>query len=545
MQINIPGFGVVDGDGPIVIMGPNGSGKTRLALQISQNGNVTTAGAQRRTWVDDALPVQEEENLRSNIRSHQDNWRSSPWRPTDELNYTLSTLIQEHSSALSAGNELALAAGGLMTPVDDTKLIQMQQLWSIVYPDRKLEISGFFPKVRRLDVPDSPPYSLKSMSDGERSVLYLAARILLADPGFVQIDEPELHLHSRLSVEFWNAIEKARPDCRFIYITHDLVFALSRRNATYLLVKPGGGELPLVVEDLPEEAAVGILGAATLPFHAKRIFFYEGEPGTAFANEFFSSWFLDRDTFAVPAGDRGSVIAAVAGLNAVGIVGGTVCGLVDRDFYSEDVLLGLPEGITVMPLHELESAICGKGSVTALARHLGKDGELVWQQFVARIQTAFSGKTLSHLVSQRVRYRLGDLLDGAFSAGQIQQSVDSTKQAHRKALVDAQVPETLASFFDVEEISVQRAVSGSELDILRVLPGKHLLGLLVSVLGFKNNSELTNLVVAALRPAVGEAHSNLANLGSDLENALAEYFPPRVTPSDGNMPSDTEVPYST
>ena len=45
IQINIPGYYAPDGQTPIVILGPNGSGKTQLAQKIAQGGNVAGHGA--------------------------------------------------------------------------------------------------------------------------------------------------------------------------------------------------------------------------------------------------------------------------------------------------------------------------------------------------------------------------------------------------------------------------------------------------------------------------------------------------------------------
>ena len=99
----------------------------------------------------------------------------------------------------------------------DTKLILLQSLWNRLFPKRKLQIGGFFPKVKRLDADaTAPPYYLRQMSDGERTVLYMAARVMTAEDPVILVDEPELHMHSRLSVQFWDEAEKLRPDCRFV-----------------------------------------------------------------------------------------------------------------------------------------------------------------------------------------------------------------------------------------------------------------------------------------------------------------------------------------
>lgn len=50
IKIKIPGLQENDGEGPIVIVGPNGSGKTKLGQKIAQINQVSAISAQRRTW---------------------------------------------------------------------------------------------------------------------------------------------------------------------------------------------------------------------------------------------------------------------------------------------------------------------------------------------------------------------------------------------------------------------------------------------------------------------------------------------------------------
>jgi ABC-type glutathione transport system ATPase component len=211
--------------------------------------------------------VQEEQQLLSNMRSQQGQWQQHAWQPTEDINYILSTLIQEHTNLLSSKNEEAIAEGRQLDPVKDTKLIRLQGLWNRLFPMRKLEIGGFFPKVKRLDAEnDAPSYQLRQMSDGERTILYMASRVMTAENPIILVDEPELHMHSRLSVQFWDEAEKLRPDCRFIYITHDLNFTLSRRKATVLIARADNTAESVLVDQLPTSVAAEVLGAATLPF---------------------------------------------------------------------------------------------------------------------------------------------------------------------------------------------------------------------------------------------------------------------------------------
>ena len=76
------------------------------------------------------------------------------------------------------------------------------------------------------------------MSDGERGIFYLVARVMLAAPGStIVVDEPELHIHRSLRNRLWDQLEQARGDCAFIYFTHDVDFASSRRFTRRYAVK--------------------------------------------------------------------------------------------------------------------------------------------------------------------------------------------------------------------------------------------------------------------------------------------------------------------
>jgi len=133
---SIPGFGESDEETPIVILGPNGSGKTQLAPKITASNKVTAVSAQRRTWLDDNLPVQEEQQLRYHVKSQRDSWRQCSWRPMEEINHILSILIQEHTNLLTKKNEDAIESGVSFDPITDTKLILLQGFWHRLFQKR-------------------------------------------------------------------------------------------------------------------------------------------------------------------------------------------------------------------------------------------------------------------------------------------------------------------------------------------------------------------------------------------------------------------------
>ncbi len=517
IPIDFPGIALPDGSSPVVILGPNGSGKTRLAQQITRSGEWIAIGAQRRTWLNDQLPIMEELNQNSHINQLQANWTSDAWRPTEEIDHVFSKLTQEHLRRLTKNNEAALEHEANVAPISDTNLIKLQRLWKKIYPYRKLEIDGFFPKVSRTDQSENPiQYQARYMSDGERTTLYIAAKVLTAEHKRMLIDEPELHLHSRLAIELWSELEHLRSDCRFVYITHDLNFALSRRNGTILTIT-ADSKLQLVDADLGQVAGQ-ILGAATLPFHAKRIVFYEGEDGRGFASRFFETWFNDPDTFVVAAGNRDGVCASVVGLKKIKVSGAEVLGFVDRDYYPDEANHSLPNGIKALDMHEIESLICSRQVVEAIATHLGKNPVEIWPQFTQNIQYAFKNKTLNNFIAQRVRSRIGDLLNNVFSANQIAEEFDTTVSKHQSALSNLQSPEKLKALFVEEQDRIQKAISEESDDMVRLLPGKHLLALLAKTLGYSGSRDLEDLLVSAL--GSNAKNPALQMLRQELENVL-------------------------
>lgn len=122
-------------------------------------------------------------------------------------------------------------------------------------------------------------YDAHQMSDGERVIIYLAGRVLFAPKDSIIIaDEPELHLHKSIANKLWDLLENKRPDCRFIYFTHDLDFATSRncqkgwiRNFNY----PNSWQVELIAEnEIPEELLLKLLGSR------KPVLFCEGKQGS-------------------------------------------------------------------------------------------------------------------------------------------------------------------------------------------------------------------------------------------------------------------------
>jgi hypothetical protein len=120
------------------------------------------------------------------------------------------------------------------------------------------------------------------MSDGERSIFYFLGQSLMApDNAAIIVDEPESHVHRAILRPLWDAIERARPDCGFVYITHDLDFAVGRSaSAKYFIGGYQHTPPQWDLHELPENTGLPDAVVAELVGSRKPILFIEGERGS-------------------------------------------------------------------------------------------------------------------------------------------------------------------------------------------------------------------------------------------------------------------------
>ncbi len=83
------------------------------------------------------------------------------------------------------------------------------------------------------------------------------------------VDELETQLHTLLASLLWTAFQHDRSDIRFLYLTHDLSFALSRTNAEFVLASP------------IQKAQGDMLALACIPKRPDRTGFHQSKLGRA------------------------------------------------------------------------------------------------------------------------------------------------------------------------------------------------------------------------------------------------------------------------
>jgi len=499
VPIHFPTVGEIGGSEPIVVIGPNGVGKSRMMRGLA-GATSRYISAQRRTYLEDQIPAYRSEQSKAQVAQQIQHAHSNPWQWSNEIDVLFGRILQEHYAALDSSNEAAKLTGGASLPVTETTMDRLKDFWQAVFVNRKLSFSDFSPTAQRTDIAGQTPYPAKTMSDGERTCLYLAARVLMAEPGMLVVDEPELHMHRKLAIDYWNKLEEMRPDIRFLYVTHDLHFGLSRQDRVLLVVLDEGRVERACIDELPHGLTEALLGAATLTTNARRVIFFEGISGKGLASDLFKKWIRGGKSAAVGLGSRTFVLDAGAAFAQLGIISNAnVLAVVDRDHGPESWLAALKAPAFVLALHELESLFALPEVLRFLAVHFAYAGPDVWQSFLERAREQLEA-SIPKMVAERVRARIGALLDGAFSGSQIKATVADTAEAHADSMEGIWSGDTIRKMFDEEESWIRTEMARNDHGILIPMSGKHALTVAADVLGTRRHAYASVVLQAIDNP---------------------------------------------
>lgn len=177
-------------------------------------------------------------------------------------------------------------------------------------------------------------YPAHQMSDGEKLILFLIGRILLAPPNaLIVIDEPEMYLHKAIVNKLWDRLEAERLDCLFVYLTHDLEFASSRLANKYWIESfkhPLSWKIePIPDNEIPQELLMKLLGSR------KKILFCEGKVNSLDVQIFEC---LFNQYTIIPVQSCTDVINYTRAYNKLPNKNSIAYGVIDRDFRVQEQL---------------------------------------------------------------------------------------------------------------------------------------------------------------------------------------------------------------
>lgn len=487
---------------PIVILGANGAGKTRLCVhienQLATQSAVLRIPAHKSLVMNDQIQLVALERAQNALRFgyaegesvHRIHmrWGSKPAvHLLNDFDALLQTLFAEHNRVAVRFLEDARRNSAPSPPSSALGLLKAS--WEKLFPHRTLVLNEASIAVR---VREDSTYPASEMSDGERAIFYCIGQCLVApENACIIVDEPEAHVHKAVLAMLWDQIENLRADCAFIYVTHDLDFASqfirSTKISLYRFDAPARWDVDFLPDDLdlPEPLVAQIAGSR------RPVLFVEGERGSLDAALYGACY---PDFLILPVGGCEAVTHSVATYNSSSFLHRLKAfGVVDADGRTPDEIRDLEtSGVYSLPVAEIENILLLPSVFNALADALHCDSPASrLERLTDRIATALrrqidqvSARYTARLIDSKLKHvtlttRSGSDLVTSFAA--------------ELSAIDPQ------SVFRDRQAELESLASGNSLpDILRVYDNKGLLAEAARVLDIKGPKALLQKVTRLL-----------------------------------------------
>lgn len=377
-----------------------------------------------------------------------------------------------------------------------TKLDIIQSIWERMFPHNKLiRKSGFFElaSVGR----DSNAYEAGNMSDSEKLVFYWLGAALCAGPNaLLIIEEPGTLLHTSIKNQLWNEIEAIRPDCTFVYLTHDIDFATSRSDSKLVWIRSYDAdnskwdyEILESNESFPEEVYMEILGSR------KPILFIEGTDSNSIDSKLYPLIFPDY--LVKPMGGCQKVIEttkAFGDLKDFHMLSSK--GIVDRDRRTQGEIDYLrSQHIYVPEVAEVENLLMLEDVIKTVAKRLMKDPEAVFAQVKNNVLQLFQKDLDAQVIMHAkhlVRKKLETTMDKKITT--VEQLAEHVENIRTNIDVDK-------IYTDIKNEFEHYVETHDYKSILRIYNQKGMLPQcrLCSICGISNKESYLNLILSILK----------------------------------------------
>jgi len=414
----------------LILIGANGSGKTRLGVWIEQNNkNVFRICAQKSLKLKPYITCKNydlslnqllyginymgtnNKETRYNYNTASQTWEFAT-SLIDDYESVLSLFMAKYRSEMESYIEDCKKKenlGSSHNPLPEMILDKLKRIWNEIYPHREISIIDD-EVVARFKINDKyENYSGSDMSDGERAVLYILALCLSIEKEIIIIDEPELHLHQSIMNKLWFLIEREKTKTFFVYITHDTAFAANHKNSKRVWIKSYDGKnwaLETINESsLPNELLLKLLG------NRKPVLFIEGT-NTSHDNILYNLIFPNYHV--VPCGSCLNVIELTKSMRSTEQLHHLDCyGLIDRDFRNDTEISNLKShNIFTLEVSEIENLFLIKPILKMLANHFNQSDTVVKEVEEYIIKKRFHNDKESQIIKaiqSEIRYQLSIL----------------------------------------------------------------------------------------------------------------------------------------
>lgn len=502
-------------DSTTVIIGANGAGKSSLINELRKNNSKINSNE---IYV---LPAQKLLYFVSNIHDRNEITRDRYIQDLKEVDLKYNTIalqpfqIEKDFSntftkliTLLVKDIMAVATDNFRGKNESSLSLwqKLEKIWNKIKPEIKFDID---PKNTVVKVEkNGSKYSINGLSDGERCILFYIGNVLLApENSYIIVDEPETFLNAAVYNELWDLLISERPDCQFIFASHNMDFVQSRTNATYIWCKNFEAPYDFDYELLEDSQEMPLSLLTEVSGTRKPILFCEGTK-TSIDYQIYSKLFSDF-CFVKPVQGHKQVIQYTKSYNNLQhLHGNTAYGIIDNDWMDESSIQVYKEqNIFVLPFNEVEMMLVDEAVVKSCLPFDDDTGQQrKFNNFKDAIISSCREKK-DKIISIALKKRLDEFMESHF----IEKSEPNKYDAH--VFLDS-----LASEFDVDSTfnkinSIVEASLASS-DFSRILK---ICNLKKEIIDYRGNTEIT--------PKFKEKSLSRITLDSDLQKELRhKYF---------------------
>ena len=357
---------------------------------------------------------------------------------------------------------------------------RVEQIWNQIFPEIIFELE---PDDRVIKVEkNGSKYSINGLSDGERCILFYIGNVLLApENSYIIVDEPETFLNGAVYNELWDLLISERPDCQFIFASHNMDFVQSRTNAAYIWCKKFEAPYSLEYQILDDSLNLPLDLLTEVSGTKKPILFCEGTK-TSIDYQIYSKLFSEF-CFVKPVQGHKQVIQHTKAYNNLQLLhGNTAYGIIDNDWMNESSIQEQKEqNIFVLPFNEVEMMLVDEAVVkSCLPFDDDKEKQRKFENFQQSIIKSCKEKK-DKIISIALKKRLDEFMESHL----IEKSEPNKHDAH--VFLDS-----LSSKFDVDstfnKINSIVVASLASSDFSRILK---ICNLKKEIIDYRGNTEIT------------------------------------------------------
>lgn len=357
-------------DSTTVIIGANGAGKSSLINELRKNSidEMYVLPAQKLLYF--MLNIQERNNVTKEkyiSESKQvdikiDTIDLYPFQIENSISNTFTKLI---TLLVKDYTNIVTRRSRKEKDLPLTLWDRVEQIWNQIFPEIIFELE---PDDRVVKVEkNGSKYSINGLSDGERCILFYIGNVLLApENSYIIVDEPETFLNAAVYNELWDLLISERPDCQFIFASHNMDFVQSRTNATYIWCKNFEAPYDLDYQVLEESQEIPLPLLTEVSGAKKPILFCEGTKNSL-DYQIYSKLFSEF-CFVKPVQGHKQVIQYTKAYNKLEeTYGNKAYGIIDYDWMDEARIESYKKkNIFVLPFNEIEMLLVDEEMVNSV-----------------------------------------------------------------------------------------------------------------------------------------------------------------------------------